>query len=113
MDTVEIGQGVEARQGELIAMRRDFHRNPELAFKESRTAGIVAEKLRAAGLEVSSGIAETGVVGILRGGKPGKTLMVRADIDALPILEEVEAEYKSHNQGTMHACGHDGHTAIG
>ena len=115
MDKAEIGQAVEARQSDMVEMRRDFHRHPELAFEESRTAGIVAERLRNSGLEVSTGIAKTGVVGVLRGGKPGKTLMIRADIDALPIIEEAEAvsEYRSRTEGMMHACGHDGHTAIG
>jgi amidohydrolase len=115
MDKVEIGQAVEARQNDLVEMRRDFHRHPELAFEESRTAGIIAERLQSSGLEVSTGIAKTGVVGMLRGGKPGKTIMVRADIDALPIIEEESApsEYRSQTQGKMHACGHDGHTAIG
>ncbi len=114
METTEIGQAVEARNANMIAMRRDFHRNPELAFKESRTAGIIADQLQANGLEVSTGIAETGVVGLLRGGKPGKTIMVRADIDALPILEEqtADADYRSRTDYVMHACGHDGHTAI-
>ncbi len=114
MDRAEIGQAVEARHSDLIAMRRDFHRHPELAFEESRTAGIVAEHLKASGLEVTSGIAKTGVVGMLRGGKPGKTLMMRADIDALPILEypDAVADYRSRTDGAMHACGHDGHTSI-
>lgn len=116
MDKAEIGQAAEARRDDLVAMRRDFHRHPELAFKESRTARIIAERLQASGLEeIRTGIAETGVTAMLRGGKPGKTLMVRADIDALPIIEEQSAnsDYRSRTNGTMHACGHDGHTAIG
>ncbi|HEX2916112.1 MAG TPA: M20 family metallopeptidase [Chloroflexia bacterium] len=111
-DIAELARQSEARRQELINMRRDFHRHPELAFKESRTAGIVADKLRQAGLEVQTGVAETGVVGMLRGAKPGRTVLVRADIDALPILEQHDSEYVSQNQGVMHACGHDGHTAI-
>jgi amidohydrolase len=94
-------------------MRRDFHRHPELGFREVRTAGIVAKELNHLGLEVSTGIAETGVVALLEGGKPGPVVLLRFDMDALPILEETEAEYASLTPGVMHACGHDGHTAIG
>ncbi len=95
------------------ALRRDFHRHPELGFKEFRTAGIVAAELEALGLEVSKGIGKTGVVGLLEGSRPGPTLLLRFDMDALPILEETGAEYASTQPGIMHACGHDGHTAIG
>ena len=94
-------------------LRRDFHRHPELAFQEVRTAGIVARELNALGLEVHSGIAKTGVVALLEGARPGPVLLLRFDIDALPIVEETGAEYASQNPGVMHACGHDGHTAIG
>lgn len=94
-------------------MRRDFHRHPELGFQEVRTAGIVSQELKRLGLEVRSGVARTGVVGLLEGGKPGPVVLVRFDMDALPIQEESEAEYASQNPGVMHACGHDGHTAIG
>jgi amidohydrolase len=94
------------------SMRRDFHANPELGFHEVRTAGIVAKELNTLGLEVHTGIAETGVVAILEGAKPGPVILVRADMDALPILEETGASYASQNPGVMHACGHDGHTAI-
>jgi amidohydrolase len=97
----------------LQALRRDFHRHPELGFQEVRTAGIVAHDLTEMGLEVSSGVGKTGVVATLEGGKPGPTLLVRFDMDALPIQEETGAEYASQNPGVMHACGHDGHTAIG
>jgi amidohydrolase len=97
----------------LIELRRDFHQHPELAMEETRTAGIIAERLRASGLEVRTGIGKTGVVGVLRGGQSGKTLAIRADIDALPILEENDLSFKSQTPGKMHACGHDGHTAIG
>lgn len=96
----------------LIAMRRDFHRHPELAFQEFRTSEVLANHLRGLGLEVTTGIATTGVVARLRGGKPGLTVMVRADIDALPIHEATGAEYTSQNPGVMHACGHDGHASI-
>ncbi|HTX91906.1 MAG TPA: amidohydrolase [Anaerolineales bacterium] len=94
------------------SMRRDFHSHPELGFHEVRTAGIVAKELNSLGLEIHTGIAETGVVAILEGGKPGPVILVRADMDALPIHEETGAAYASQNPGVMHACGHDGHTAI-
>src|SRR5512141_1370324 len=95
------------------SMRRDFHRHPELGFREIRTGGIVARELEALGIEVTKGVGKTGVVGLLEGAKPGPTLLLRFDMDALPITEETEAEYTSQNHGVMHACGHDGHTAIG
>lgn len=94
-------------------MRRDFHRHPELGFKEIRTAGIVASELHELGLEVTTGVAETGVVALLEGACLGPVTMLRFDMDALPIVEETGAEYASENQDVMHACGHDGHTAIG
>ncbi|HZS76597.1 MAG TPA: amidohydrolase [Ktedonobacteraceae bacterium] len=100
---------------DLIAMRRDLHEHPELAFEEVRTSGIVAQRLRSLGLEVQTGIAKTGVVGLLRGEKsePGaKTIAIRADMDALPIYELNEIDYRSQVDGKMHACGHDGHTSI-
>jgi amidohydrolase len=98
---------------ELIATRRDFHMHPELGLKEVRTSGIVAQRLRALGFdEIQTGIGVTGVKAMLRGGKPGKTLLLRADMDALPIEEENDVEYRSQTAGTMHACGHDAHTAI-
>ena len=95
------------------SLRRDFHMHPELGFKEVRTAGIVAKELTSLGLEIHTGIAETGVVALLEGAKPGPAILVRFDMDALPILEETGAAYVSQNPGVMHACGHDGHTAIG
>jgi amidohydrolase len=94
-------------------LRRDFHMYPELGFREIRTGGIVAEELESLGMEVTKGVGKTGVVGLLEGVKPGPTLLLRFDMDALPIVEETGAEYASQNQGVMHACGHDGHTAIG
>jgi amidohydrolase len=99
----------------VVADRRDFHENPELGYHEVRTAGIVAERLRALGVEdIRTGIAPTGVTGLIRGQQPGagRTVLLRADMDALPILEENEVDYKSRNPGVMHACGHDAHTAI-
>ena len=94
-------------------LRRDFHTHPELGFTEIRTGGIVARELEALGLEVTKGIGKTGVVGLLEGCKPGPTLLLRFDMDALPITEDTNAEYASQTPGIMHACGHDGHTAIG
>lgn len=95
------------------AMRRDFHVHPELGFNEIRTGGIVARELEALGIEVTKGVGKTGVVGFLEGAKPGSTILLRFDMDALPITEDTNAEYASTNAGVMHACGHDGHTAIG
>jgi amidohydrolase len=97
---------------EAIATRRDLHAHPELGFEEFRTAGIVAARLRELGYEVHEGIATTGVAGVLRGRRPGKTIMLRADMDALPLLEETDHPYASTAAGVMHACGHDGHVAI-
>jgi amidohydrolase len=94
-------------------LRRDFHRHPELGFQEVRTASIVARELTELGLEVSTGIAETGVVALIEGAQPGAVVLLRFDMDALPITEETGAEYTSQNAGVMHACGHDGHTAVG
>ena len=99
----------------VVADRRDFHEHPELAFQEVRTSGIVADRLRALGVEdVRTGIAGTGVTGLIRGTKAGDgpTVLLRADMDALPILEENQVEYVSQNPGVMHACGHDAHTAM-
>jgi amidohydrolase len=100
---------------DLIATRRDLHEHPELAFEEVRTSGIVAQRLQRLGLEVQTGVAKTGVIGYLRGGasRPGaKTIAIRADMDALPIHELNEIEYRSQTDGKMHACGHDGHTSV-
>ena len=94
-------------------LRRDFHMHPELGFNEIRTGGIVAKELEALGLEVTKGVGKTGVVALLGGARPGPTLLMRFDMDALPIVEETGAEYASQNPGVMHACGHDGHTAVG
>jgi len=95
----------------VIEIRRDIHANPELSMEEKRTGALVAEALRDLGLEVSTGWVETGVVGILKGMHPGKTVMLRADMDALPIQEATGLPYASKNDGVMHACAHDGHTA--
>jgi amidohydrolase len=97
---------------ELVAVRRDLHQHPETAFEEVRTAGMVAARLEALGLEVRRGIAKTGVLATVRGGKRGKTVLLRADMDALPIQEENDTPYRSQVAGKMHACGHDCHTSI-
>jgi len=97
---------------ELIAVRRDLHQHPELGFEEVRTAGIVATKLRALGLEPRTNVGRTGVVATLRGARPGRTVLLRADMDALPIHEENETPYRSRSDGKMHACGHDCHVSI-
>ena len=97
---------------EMVATRRDLHAHPELGFEEVRTSGLVAERLRALGLEPRTGVGRTGVLARIAGGKPGKTVLLRADMDALPIQEENTVEYRSQNAGKMHACGHDCHTSI-
>ena len=109
---MDIKKKVKELNNELIRLRRDFHKHPELGFEEKRTAKIVADYLLDLGLEVTKNVAKTGVVGLLRGDKTGKTLMLRADMDALPITEQNDIRYKSVNKGVMHACGHDGHTAM-
>lgn len=99
-------------EGELIEFRRDLHRYPELSFQETRTAAKVADALRALGLEVRTGVGGHGVVADLTGAKPGRTVALRADMDALPITEETGLPFASQNPGVMHACGHDAHTTI-
>ena len=104
----------------VVSWRRDLHEHPELGNRETRTAAIVAEHLRKLGMEVKTGVAHTGVVGILRGGKPGKVVALRADMDALPVTEEVDLPFASkvrttwngQDVGVMHACGHDNHVSI-
>jgi amidohydrolase len=108
----EIASAAEALTPKLVETRRDIHRNPELGNREVRTGQLVAERLRALGLEVRHPVARTGVVGILKGGRPGPVVGVRADLDALPIQEKRDNPYKSQSPGVMHACGHDAHTTI-
>jgi amidohydrolase len=110
--TIDFMTEAEAMRDELIARRRDFHQHPELGFEEVRTSGIVIEELNKLGLEVQAGVGQTGVVGILEGAGDGPTILYRADMDALPIDEQTGADYTSGVAGKMHACGHDGHTAI-
>lgn len=107
--TIEIPAELTA---DVVALRRDLHRHPELGFEEHRTAGVVAARLRDLGYDVTEGIGGTGVAGVMRGTRPGKTIMLRADMDALPITEENATDYVSEHTGTMHACGHDGHVAM-
>ncbi|MCL2074904.1 MAG: M20 family metallopeptidase [Betaproteobacteria bacterium] len=97
---------------ELTSLRHDLHTHPELAFQETRTAGIIARELASYGLEVHRGLARTGVVGVLRAGKSGRMIGLRADMDALPIEERNKFSHRSACSGYMHACGHDGHVAM-
>lgn len=97
---------------ELFSIFKDLHQHPEIGYCEERTAKIVAEKLREYGLSVTEGVAITGVVGVLDSGRPGKTLMIRADMDCLAVEELAQSEYKSLNPGKMHACGHDAHVSM-
>jgi amidohydrolase len=99
-------------QEEMTRWRRDIHAHPELGFEENRTSDLVAEKLRDFGLEVHRGIGKTGVVGVLRAGSAGRSIGLRADMDALPIHEANTFAHRSTNDGRMHACGHDGHTTM-
>ena len=103
---------VRAPQGELVALRRDLHQNPELSWAERRTAGRVAAFLEGAGLDLRADLAGTGVVATVRGGA-GRTVLLRVDMDGLPIQEQGAAAYASRVPGVMHACGHDGHVAMG
>ncbi len=116
----EVSAAAQRLQSKVVAWRRDFHQHPELGNRETRTAKLVAEHLRALGLEVKTGIATTGVVALLKGGKPGPRIALRADMDALPVTERVDLPFASkakttfrgESVGVMHACGHDAHTGI-
>jgi amidohydrolase len=103
----------KAMRDQLVAWRRDLHAHPELGFEEWRTAGVVAAELERLGYEVTTGVGKTGVVGLLESGRQGPVILLRFDMDALPIQEESEVAYRSQNPGVMHACGHDGHVAAG
>ena len=109
---IQIRPEIEALKKTIIDTRRDIHQHPELAFDEHRTSKLVAEQLQLLGIDVQTGVGKTGVVGTLKGNKQGKTIALRADMDALPIQETNDIPYKSQNAGIMHACGHDGHTAM-
>lgn len=106
----EVEKGIAAGREGWKELRHDIHRHPELRFEERETSRKVAERLRAAGLEVRTGVAGTGVVALVRGARGGRTVALRADMDALPIQEETGLPYASLRGGAMHACGHDGHT---
>ena len=116
----KINQSADKIEPKIIAWRRDIHEHPELGNSETRTAGIVAKHLQSLGIEVKTGVAHTGVVGILKGGKPGPVIALRADMDALPVIErtsvpfasKVKTQYNGQEVGVMHACGHDSHVAI-
>src|SRR6267142_670063 len=116
----EVDRRAAQVQSKVIAWRRDIHAHPELSNRETRTADLVAQHLRSLGLEVRTGVAHTGVVGVLRGGRPGPVVALRADMDALPVTEEVDvpfaskvrATYNGQEVGVMHACGHDTHVAM-
>src|ERR1700756_4659701 len=99
-------------QEDLNAIRRDLHADPELGLAEHRTASLVAERLEAWGIEVHRGVGGTGVVGVLRNGNAPHAVGLRADLDALPIMEANDLPYRSRTSGVMHACGHDGHTTM-
>ena len=116
----QILKKADSLQSQIVAWRRDFHEHPELGNHEFRTAAIVAKHLKSLGIEVQTGVATTGVVGILKGGKPGPVVALRADMDALPVTErtpvpfasKVKTMYNGQEVGVMHACGHDSHISI-
>ena len=103
---------IVTQSAELTDWRRHIHAHPELAFEETQTAAFVAEKLRSFGIDVVEGIAGTGVVGTLQRGGGNRSIGLRADLDALPIVEANDFEHRSTQPGVMHACGHDGHTTM-
>ncbi|MGZ3820133.1 MAG: amidohydrolase, partial [Mucilaginibacter sp.] len=115
-----VSRKADSLQSQIVAWRRDFHEHPELGNREFRTSAIIAKHLQSLGMEVRTGIATTGVVGILRGAKPGPVVALRADMDGLPVTErtavpfasKVKAMYNGQETGVMHACGHDSHMAI-
>lgn len=109
---MNINEEVDLLKNELISLRRDLHMYPELGFNEYRSSKKIAEYMRSCGIEVEEGVAKTGVVGLLRGKNQERTIMLRSDMDALPVNEENEIDFKSKNKGIMHACGHDGHMSM-
>ncbi len=110
---VDIRQLVRENKELMINTRRDLHRIPEVGYTEEKTSAYVADYLRREGLEVQTEIAQFGVVGLLKTGRPGPTLMIRADMDALLLQDETSLEFASTHDGVMHACGHDAHMAMG
>ena len=103
---------IEANHDEMTAWRRDIHAHPELGFEEVRTSELVAKKLKSWGLDVHRGLGKTGVVGTLRVGNDTRSIGLRADMDALPMPEANQFDYRSTKENVMHACGHDGHTTM-
>jgi amidohydrolase len=112
VDTSRIRAAIQGLQPALVEWRRQLHQKPELGFREQLTAAFIAQKLDEWGIEHQTGIAQTGIVAIIQGDRPGAVLGIRADMDALPIQEENDVPYKSQHDGVMHACGHDGHVTI-
>ena len=112
INTSRIRDAIQTLQPQIVDWRRRLHQKPELGFKEFLTAGFLMQKLQEWGIEHETGIAKTGIVATIRGDRPGKVFAIRADMDALPIQEQNNVPYKSQHDGIMHACGHDGHTAI-
>src|SRR5581483_6336855 len=110
-ETHTVAATVARLQPDLVLLRRDLHRHPELAFAEERTAAIAAGRLIALGLTTRTQVGGTGVVADLHGERPGPTLLVRADMDALPVTEATDLSFASEQTGVMHACGHDAHVA--
>mgnify|MGYP000193726917 FL=1 len=116
----ELDSAAKAVEPKVIEWRRDFHAHPELSNREVRTAEVVAKRLRALNIQVKTGIGLTGVAGLLRGAQPGPTIALRADMDALPVTEQVDlpfkskvtTQYRGETVGVMHACGHDAHVAM-
>jgi amidohydrolase len=109
---VDVKEIVTEQKNLIIKTRRDLHRIPETAFTEKKTADYVADYLNREGFEVQTGIAKFGVVGLMKTGRPGPTLMIRADMDALPLSEKTGLAFSSTHEGVMHACGHDAHMAV-
>jgi amidohydrolase len=108
-----VAKAVEALHGSLVTQRRDFHMYPELSNREERTARVIAEKLKALGIDdIRTGVSRYGIVAVLKGAKPGPVVALRTDMDALPIEETLDVPYKSKNKGVKHACGHDVHMAV-
>jgi len=112
ISAASVADKAQALKGFCIETRRDFHRNPEVGMQEERTARIAAQHLKRLDLDVRTGVGGPGVIGVLRGARPGKTIAIRADMDALPIQDQKTCDYASRRAGVMHACGHDGHTAM-
>ena len=119
-DDRKIQKAVKKHTANIIELRHQIHQYPELGNREFKTAELVANHLKSLGIEVQTGVAHTGVIGILKGGKPGPVVAVRADMDALPVTEDTDLPFKStirttylgNNVGVMHACGHDIHTSV-